>query len=148
MSTGQTKFEQGMLDFKFKAVSNNDFAEYAGGQENSGAVNYYAQAPDLKPAAPTTTTVRTSSIIPSSLDTTTNNKQYISIATTYAAGSEFYELLAKQNAPGYVPPPIADVVQPKQHVQPVVQPAAIQNIPVSTEWDDLTPIMMRGSVNY
>lgn len=146
MSTGQSKFEQGMLDFRFKAVSNNDFSEYVGGQEQIGAVNYYAQAPELKPATPTTTTVRTSSIIPSSLDTTVNNKQYISIATTYAAGSELYELLAKQNAPGYTPPPVPQQVTVKPVVQEPVQ--QMTPVPVPTEWDDLTPIMMRGSVNY
>jgi cell division protease FtsH len=47
MATGQTKFEQGMLDFKFKAMSNNDFSEYAAPQHQE-AINYYAQAQDLK----------------------------------------------------------------------------------------------------
>jgi hypothetical protein len=153
MTTSQSKVEQGLLDFKLKAMSNNDFSEYAAPQE---AVNYYAQAPDLKAPVQNTTTVRTSSIIPSCLDTTINNKQYVSIATTYAAGSEFYEMLAKQNAPNYTPPPVEQVLQaskPQPVFQPMSQPVSqevYKNPSTSSvvDWDDSTPIMMRGSINY
>jgi hypothetical protein len=152
MATGQNKYEQGMLDFKLKALANNDVTTYTSTPQD---VNYYAQAQDLRPTS-STTTVRTSSIIPSSLDTTTNNKKYISIATTYAAGSDLYEILASQNAPGYTPSVLdniipvynQDSVKPSQIFSQHQQEQPVQAPQPVIDWDDTTPIMMRGSINY